>query len=480
LALAKGQKGSATCSDCHDGHTILPPTSPDSPLHFSRLAETCGACHEQAAKDVEESVHGKAVAAGRREAPTCTDCHSEHKIEALKSSSSLKISVDVCSRCHASERMNTKYNLPPDRVKTFFESYHGLAAQYGSTLAANCASCHGVHKILPSADPRSSIYRTNLVETCGKCHPGASENFAQSKVHVDAEATSDGAGVGEQINRWVRRIYLVLIFGTIGFMLAHNLLLFGKKVRARYRAADLSVLRMNLSQRMQHIALAVSFIALAVTGFALKWPESWIAKLLGSHEDFRRWSHRVAGIIMLTLGVYHVLYLIFSKKGRQLFMDFLPVKKDAADLVQTTRYLVGHTKERPKIGRFGYAEKMEYWAVAWGTVIMGVTGLAIWFKIDVTQFLPRWFVDVATTIHYYEAILACWAIIVWHFYHVLFDPDVYPVNFAFWDGKVSKHWQEEEHPLDKSVLGEQPSAETSGTPPPGPPKAIVKLGELEK
>ena len=77
----EGRKDSATCSDCHDGHTILPPTSPDSPLHFSRLAETCGACHDQAAKDVEESVHGKAVAAGHRDAPTCTDCHSEHKIE---------------------------------------------------------------------------------------------------------------------------------------------------------------------------------------------------------------------------------------------------------------------------------------------------------------------------------------------------------------------------------------------------------------
>jgi len=156
LALAAGRKDAATCSDCHDGHTILPPTSPESPLHFSRLAATCGACHEQAAKDVEESVHGQAVAAGKRDAPTCTDCHSEHKIEALSSSSPLRISADVCSNCHASERLNTKYNLPPDRVKTFFESYHGLAAQYGSTLAANCASCHGVHKILPSSDPRST------------------------------------------------------------------------------------------------------------------------------------------------------------------------------------------------------------------------------------------------------------------------------------------------------------------------------------
>ena len=65
---------------------------------------------------------------------------------------------------------------------------------------------------------------------------------------------------------------------------------------------------------------------------------------------------------------------------------------------------------------------MEYWAVVWGTIIMGVTGLMIWFKTDVTHWLPRWAVDVALTIHYYEAILACLAIVVWHFYHVMFDP----------------------------------------------------------
>ena len=83
---------------------------------------------------------------------------------------------------------------------------------------------------------------------------------------------------------------------------------------------------------------------------------------------------------------------------------------------------------------------------------MGVTGLLIWFKIDVTQILPRWAVDVATTIHYYEAILACLAIIVWHFYHVIFDPDVYPINWACWNGKVTKHWHEDEHPLDHAAV----------------------------
>jgi hypothetical protein len=170
----------------------MSPVSAASTVHFSRLSATCGNCHDQAARDVSESVHGKALAAGHRDAPSCTGCHSEHKIVGLKNTASAKISADVCSNCHSSERLNTKYNLPSDRVKTFFESYHGLAAQYGSTLAANCGSCHGVHKILPSSDPNSTIHRDHLVTTCGKCHPGATDNFAQSKVHVDAAAASQG------------------------------------------------------------------------------------------------------------------------------------------------------------------------------------------------------------------------------------------------------------------------------------------------
>ena len=116
------------------------------------------------------------------------------------------------------------------------------------------------------------------------------------------------------------------------------------------------------------------------------------------------------------------------------------------------RYLAGLSDEKPKIGRFGYAEKIEYWAVIWGTIIMGVTGLMIWFKLDVTRFLPRWAVDVALTIHYYEAVLACLAIVVWHFYHVIFDPDIYPLNTACWNGRVSEEWQKHEHPLDEQMF----------------------------
>ncbi len=460
LALRGSHADAATCTDCHDSHAIISNNSPTSPIYFSRQAATCGACHDREARDWAQSVHGRAVAAGSLDTPSCTGCHDEHKIRSLKSSSTMSISEDVCSRCHASERINTKYNLPADRVSTFFESYHGLAAQYGSTVAANCASCHGYHKILPSSDTNSSISKVNLVATCGQCHPGASREFSVGRIHIAPDGQGGGTDFGSRLNRWVRRIYLLLIFGTIGAMLAHNVTLFLKKTAARLRRTERPVVRMTASQRWQHFVLAASFIVLAVTGFALKFPDSWLAKILGSSEPFRRWTHRVAGLVLLLVGAYHLLYLLATRDGRKLVADLLPVKKDARDVWQAVRHLAGFTKQKPPIGRFGYAEKMEYWAVVWGTVIMGATGLAIWFKIDVTQYLPRWLVTVATTIHYYEAVLACLAIVVWHFYHVIFDPDIYPLNTACLDGRISEAVQAHEHPLERAE--EEPRVDPPG------------------
>jgi len=453
LARKAGHDNAAMCADCHGSHDILPPTSPASPLHFVRQAQTCGRCHAPEARDVTASVHGKAMATGERDAPTCTDCHSEHKIQALKNNSALAIS-EVCSRCHASVYLDGKYNLPADRVKTYLESYHGLAAQNGSVVVAHCASCHGYHKILPSSDPVSMINTNHLVATCGQCHPGADKMFVSGRIHSDlASNKSAGLDFGSKVNWWVRRIYLGLIFAVVGAMLVHNVLLFHKKVAAHIAASGRPVLRMSLSHRWQHGVLAVSFIVLAITGFALKFPDSGLAHLMGSSEPVRRWIHRIAGVVLLLVGVYHLIHILATKQGRQLVKDLFPVRKDLADVWQGVRYLTGHSNEKPKIGRFGYAEKMEYWAVLWGTIIMGATGLMIWFKLDVTRFLPRWAVDVALTIHYYEAVLACLAIVVWHFYHVIFDPDVYPLNTACWNGRVSEEWQKHEHPLDTPENG---------------------------
>ena len=432
LALARGEPGVPGCTDCHGSHHVLPRGAPDSPLNATNLGHTCGGCHEQQETEVRESVHGQALARGRREAPTCTDCHSEHRIEPLKGASPIRISERICSQCHASERINAKYRLPADRVKTFLGSYHGLAGRLGSTRAANCASCHGVHFILPSSDPRSSIHPNHLVETCGKCHPGATESFAIHRVHVDLDS---GADFGSVVNRWVRRAYLVLIFLVVGGFTLHNGLLWWRKAAAARQASLAGEPRMDVNQRWQHGLLALSFIVLALSGFALQFPDSWAAWMLGSDESIRRWSHRIAAIVLALLGGYHLYYVLLTAPGRQLVRDLWFTRPDGRDFAANARYLAGRGRPAHGQARFGYAEKIEYWSVFWGTVIMGVTGLILWFPVAATQVLPRWAVDVALTIHYYEAVLACLAIVVWHFYHVIFDPEVYPLNWAFWTGR---------------------------------------------
>ena len=181
---------------------------------------------------------------------------------------------------------------------------------------------------------------------------------------------------------------------------------------------------------------------------------------------------------MMGVGVYHLVYLAAVREGRSWVRDMRPKWKDAVDLWQNLLYYAGLRRTRPLIARFGYAEKAEYWAVIWGTLVMGLTGLTIWFKVGWFGFLPRWWVDVAIAIHFYEAVLATLAIVVWHFYHVIFDPEVYPVNLAFYDGKMSEELYREEHGLDFERLqetesrseedaGSRPDIKGDGEPLPG-------------
>jgi len=254
-----------------------------------------------------------------------------------------------------------------------------------------------------------------------------------------------------------------LIVVVIGAMFLHNAIIWRSKAVARRRMQNPFMVRMTENQRWQHLVLLASFIVLVITGFALKFPNSWIADVLGMGERLRSVVHRVAGVILIGAGIYHVLYLAVTKEGRRLILDFAPVPRDAFDAWGTMCYYLGLRKERPKFGRFSYGEKAEYWALVWGTALMGVTGIMLWAKVWVGDLIARWWIDVATAIHFYEAILATLAILVWHFYQVFFDPDVYPMNWAWWDGKMPVEHYRHEHGLDTEALAEAEALERKGS-----------------
>jgi len=433
-AVARGSTRAAVCTDCHDHHNVRPANDPQSGIFKFNVGRTCGQCHAAIAAQYHDSVHGKALARGNGSTPVCTDCHGIHSISAAADAG--RGPRASCARCHEGVRLSNEFGVAATRVSSYESSYHGLARKLGMTTAADCASCHGAHDVRPSSDPRSAIHPANLTKTCGKCHQGAAANFAKGRVHLTAGETID---TGSRINTWIRRIYIVLIVATIGFMLLHNVLVWWRKARAARLARGRTVVRMNLNQRIQHVVLLTSFIVLGISGFALAWPDSLLAKICGP-EEVRRMIHRVAAVVMIVLGIYHLGYMTLTREGRQGLRDFWFRFSDARDLMAVLR------NRKPNSGRFTYAEKAEYWAGLWGTIVMAITGMMIWYSVDVAKLIPRWWIDVATTIHFYEAILATLAILVWHFYHVIFDPDVYPMSWTWYDGKMPEEQFKHEHP----------------------------------
>jgi len=441
-ALAAGNHDAPSCSDCHSNHAIFAARDPRAKINHWNVPATCGTCHVQIKNTYEQSVHGQAVAHSVPDAPVCTDCHGEHTILAPGEPQSLvnpaRVSSVTCGRCHADERLTQRYNLPADKVPSFQDSFHGLALRSGSQVVANCASCHGVHNILPSSDPRSTVNPANLARTCGACHAGAGQRFAIGPVHVRSATVTEHVVV-----KWIRLAYYILIPLALAFMLLHNLLDFlSKLIRGRPHAVHSAeeVTRMNLNFRIAHWLVVLSFPVLVITGSALKFPESWWAQPILQWESrlaFRGTVHRAAAVLLIAAMVYHAIHLIVSRRDRIILHFLRPGGQDLSELVGVVRYNLGLVKEAPRFGKFNYSEKIEYWAFVWGSVVMGVSGFLLWFNNFTLRHFPKWVADAATAVHYYEAILATLSILLWHFYTTIFDPDVYPMDRSWLTGQTS-------------------------------------------
>jgi formate dehydrogenase gamma subunit len=279
-------------------------------------------------------------------------------------------------------------------------------------------------------------------------------------VHIKSARTE------EPLLYWVTTLYLTLIIGTIGGMLVHNVADFVKKSKRKLaiRRGEMQeehlghhlYLRMTKSERLQHGALLVSFFTLVLTGFMLRFPDAWWVKTIREFSliayDTRGVVHRVAAVVMLSAGLFHLYYVAATQRGRALIRDLLFRLQDIRDMAAVVRYNFGFSKVKPKFGRFSYIEKSEYWALVWGTVVMAITGFIMWFDNSFIGLLGKLGYDLSRVVHYYEAWLATLAILVWHIYYVIFNPDAYPINIAFWNGHLSEHEMAEEHPLELEAI----------------------------
>lgn len=215
-----------------------------------------------------------------------------------------------------------------------------------------------------------------------------------------------------------------------------------------------TVVRFDVSQRIQHSLLITAFTMLCLTGLpqsfaATRWGQTllWV---LGGLAWVRIIHHSFATVLVFVF-LYHTIIVLYDLLVLRSWA-MLPRLQDLKDAGQTVAYLLGRAPALPKFDRFDFRQKVEYWALIWGTLLMVITGLVLLFPIEVTRYAPGIVIYAAKAAHGYEAVLAFLSIITWHMYNTHFAPHLFPVDTTIFTGQISRERMQEEHPLEYARL----------------------------
>jgi cytochrome b subunit of formate dehydrogenase len=454
----------------------------------------CSGCHGDAVDTFKASSHAKWLAADEAVAgPSCASCHgSLHEVAPAPKRGTpefrpywAKLSK-TCEGCHNDPKFVAAAKLDDEVAVNYHDSIHGRLVSIGSQRAPLCADCHA-WSVRPSEGARKDVIAgghatlsgktvaastvafgdpgkdsDHRVQTCAQCHKGASANFAALIAHKQLQETGP-------IPHFVHVMFSYLTTFTLLFFAFHVLIdfiyelrrRFGKKHHADPSLLTRTVIRFDIHQRVQHWLMLAGVILLALTGWPLRGAGavetigmSDFAQRVESSRKFLALFggphgagivHRMAAVMIILSGVYHLLYLTFLAKKRTLPLSMVPTLKDAFDIRDNIAFMLGLRSERPKFERFNYLEKFDYWAVFWGIIMMVGSGFIFWFPVQFAKILPTFVLASAQIIHGEEATLAAIFLFVVHFYNVHLKPSIFPMNWAWLNGQTSLEYMKDEH-----------------------------------
>ena len=449
MALTRsGLLAAPSCSNCHGVHAIFSASDSRSRVTTLNIPDTCGSCHAYILDTWKrDSVHG-ALWRQHRVGPVCTSCHEAHRVRRLRGDSARLKCPETCGGCHGA------------RVSTYRDTFHGQATDLGYLTAATCSDCHTAHQILPAQDSMSSVNQANIGETCGRCHGEVPASFLSFNIHLDP---TDADRNPEVYVVWVLMVGLMIaVFGFFGL---HDLLWLQRSIVGRVRGefAHLAapqeqryIRRFSATNIVIHITMVVSFMLLAITGLILKFHYTAWAKnmsgVLGGLE-VTRLLHRLGALITFGYAVSHLAYLSYLKlfKGESGILwgwrSMIPRRQDFEDFIKHLRYFL-YVGERPQFDRWAYWEKFDYFAVFWGIVIIGLSGLILWFPEFFASFVPGWVLNAAQVVHSEEALLAVGFVLIFHFFHIHLRPESFPMDPVIFTGRMSLERFKQERPAE--------------------------------
>lgn len=444
----------AACHDCHDAHNIGAPGALQRTEHRLKNPEVCGRCHEKQKKDYLGSVHGKAIVEKKDgESAVCSDCHTTHAIASPKADSAKLAITQNCGDCHKKAQ------------KTYLASYHGQVNRLGYTHTAKCFDCHGGHDVKKDDDPTSRVHANNRLENCKTCHKNATENFLGFQPHGDADNPEKYPGL-----YWAKRFMGALIIGVMVFFWVHVLLWLYRELMDRMAGKGF---RENLDQpeivyfrrfspvwRWVHALFAISTMVLILTGTSLLFSHTDWAKAVVTFLGGPRMEgiiHRVAAITWLSIFVFHLVIVgrnIWHK--RKTFNWFggnsmVPSLTDLKDMRNMFLWFFGRA-ERPEFCHWTYWQRFDYWAPFWGAMIIGSSGMILFFPEKTATVLPGWVFNIATLIHAEEALLAAIFLNTVHFFNVHFRPERFPMSTTIFTGAIPLEEFKHDHRLEYERL----------------------------
>ncbi len=469
------QLRNAECQACHGAHAIFPANDQRSRSHRLSSPAMCGECHVKALEAYRHSVHGAALhTPWKGESAVCSDCHPSHRIDENKRPASWRGIIENCGNCHAAS------------LKSYLATHHGQMAWLGGKKAAKCSHCHFSHATRRVTDPLDKSHPDNLLTTCRECHKEATARFVGFRPHAN---TGDFARYPQM---WLAGKAMVgLVMGVLLFFYLHSFLWF-RRSRLERRGAlppheveTEHVRRFSWPWRVNHWLLALSVMVLVATGMTAKYADSFWALALSAwigDPMLLGVVHRGAAVVFLVAVVGHVVAvlvrLLILRPGRFQWFgpdSLLPRMQDWHDMKAQFRWFLGKG-EAPRFDRWTYWEKFDYWAVYWGAVVVGVSGLLLWFPGFFARYLPGWIFNVATLLHGVEAFLAVTTLFVVHFFNNHFRPGKFPLDIVMFTGSWGRQELALERPEEYRRLQESGQLAERLVPPPSRIARLVAHG----
>ncbi len=455
------KENNANCNSCHTAHYVYRSDDPRALNYKENSPKVCGTCHAEQLEKYRNSLHGANLnRPWKGESATCSDCHSSHQITDEKVAAH-RVVTESCGDCHVSE------------VNAYMSTTHGQLAWLGGPDAAKCANCHRPHDTHAISNPKSKVNEANKLETCRQCHKEATESFIQYRVHGTTNNFEKYPYMWIAAKFMVGIVILVIIFFYAHSMLwfyreaherviewrTHNSMRYRVRVKKEKHKSEQHFRRFSWQWRLNHWALALSVMTLVFTGMSVMYADApWSTDIVDAAGGLSAFMliHRCAAVIFMGSVIGHAIAVIIKIRRNPDFDWFgpnslLPRKKDWADMKGMFHWFLGKS-EMPKLDRWTYWEKFDYWAVYWGAIVIGVSGIMLWGSDIIGNIFPGWVLNIAAIAHGVEAFLAVMTLFTVHFFNNHLRPSKFPLDTVMFTGSWDLEEFKEERPEEYARL----------------------------